>query len=162
MSDSEKGTPVHQLENAMGTQPEASKSVDVVHHDEALRVLENYTGDETWTPEEEKKLRRKIDWRLMPVLCATYGLQYYDKAMLSQAVCTQSTPSSWPVANSTSQRQSSAFDRTWTSLWAIDTPGRLPSSTLASSLELTPLWSLPNATRLSVLLPALSSSGVFA
>ncbi|KAH7017093.1 major facilitator superfamily domain-containing protein [Ilyonectria destructans] len=85
MSDSEKGTPVHQVENAMGTQPEASKSVDVVHHDEALRVLENYTGDETWTPEEEKKLRRKIDWRLMPVLCATYGLQYYDKAMLSQA-----------------------------------------------------------------------------
>lgn len=86
---------MHQVENArMGTQPEASKSVDVVHHDEALRVLENYTGDETWTPEEEKKLRRKIDWKLMPVLCATYGLQYYDKAMLSQAVCTQSTLSS--------------------------------------------------------------------
>lgn len=88
MSDSEKGTPIHQVENAMtGHQPKVARPVDVVHNDEALRVLENYTGEETWAADEEKKLRRKIDWRLMPVLCATYGLQYYDKAMLSQAVC---------------------------------------------------------------------------
>ncbi|RSM12099.1 hypothetical protein CEP52_002617 [Fusarium oligoseptatum] len=32
-----------------------------------------------------KRLLRKIDWRLMPVLCFTYALQYYDKAILSQA-----------------------------------------------------------------------------
>ncbi|CAG9975162.1 unnamed protein product [Clonostachys byssicola] len=36
-------------------------------------------------PAEEKKLVRKIDWKLMPVLCFTYALQYYDKAILSQA-----------------------------------------------------------------------------
>lgn len=60
--------------------------VDTVHQDEAMKVLAGYTGEETWTEQEEKQVRRKIDLRLMPVLCITYGLQYYDKAMLSQAV----------------------------------------------------------------------------
>ena len=60
--------------------------VDTVHTDEAMKVLAAYTGEQTWTEEEEKKLRRKIDWRLMPVMCLTYTLQYYDKAMISQAV----------------------------------------------------------------------------
>lgn len=49
-------------------------------------MLAGYSGDESWTEQEEIQVRRKIDWRLMPVLCVTYGLQYYDKAMLSQAV----------------------------------------------------------------------------
>lgn len=68
--------------------PEAEKSptLDTVHNDEAIKVLANYTGDETWTEEEERKPLRKIDWRLMPILCVAYGLQYYDKAMYSQAV----------------------------------------------------------------------------
>lgn len=61
-------------------------AIDTVHNDEALKVLNNYHGDETWTEQEEKKLRRKIDWKLLTILCGTYGLQYYDKAMLSQAV----------------------------------------------------------------------------
>ncbi|KAF4555238.1 MFS-type transporter-like protein 51 [Elsinoe fawcettii] len=68
--------------------PESLKqiqTVDTVHNDEALRVLEAYDGPATWSEEEENKIRRRIDLRLMPVLCATYGLQYYDKAMLSQA-----------------------------------------------------------------------------
>ncbi|KAF2186120.1 MFS general substrate transporter [Zopfia rhizophila CBS 207.26] len=59
--------------------------VDTVHNDEALKVLAGYRGEETWTEQEENRLRRKIDLKLMPVLCITYGLQYYDKAMLSQA-----------------------------------------------------------------------------
>jgi len=54
-----------------------------------LRVLANYSGEESWTEKEEAHVTRKIDWRLMPVLCITYGLQYYDKAMLSQAVSIQ-------------------------------------------------------------------------
>lgn len=62
------------------------KEVDTVHGDEAAVVLANYDGDQEWTPAEEKALRRKVDWKLMPVMCVTYGLQYYDKAMLSQAV----------------------------------------------------------------------------
>lgn len=67
---------------------EKAATVDTVHHDEAIKVLANYNGDGTWTEEEEKKLLRRIDWCLMPILCVTYGLQYYDKAMFSQAVRT--------------------------------------------------------------------------
>lgn len=65
-----------------------SITVDTVHNDEALKVLATYAGSETWEPSEEKKLVRKIDRRLVSILCVTYGLQYYDKAMLSQAVRT--------------------------------------------------------------------------
>lgn len=61
-------------------------TVETLHNDEAVKVLAKYEGDFTWTPEEEKKLRRKIDRRLLSILVVTYGLQYYDKAMLSQAV----------------------------------------------------------------------------
>jgi pyrroloquinoline quinone (PQQ) biosynthesis protein C len=50
-------------------------TVDTLHTDEALKVLANYNGDETWTEKEEKKVQRKIDRRLLPILCATYGLQ---------------------------------------------------------------------------------------
>ncbi|EME81390.1 uncharacterized protein MYCFIDRAFT_52082 [Pseudocercospora fijiensis CIRAD86] len=53
--------------------------------DEAAKVLNTYDGSLHWTDAEERKLRRKLDWKLMPVLCLTYGLQYYDKAMLSHA-----------------------------------------------------------------------------
>ncbi|EXJ74667.1 uncharacterized protein A1O5_01360 [Cladophialophora psammophila CBS 110553] len=60
-------------------------TVDTLHNDEAMKVLAAYTGEETWDEKEEKKVQRKIDRRLLPILCATYGLQYYDKAMLSQA-----------------------------------------------------------------------------
>lgn len=62
-------------------------TIDTIHNDEALKVLSTYAGDQEWTKEEEKKLVKRIDKRLTSILCATYGLQYYDKAMLSQAVC---------------------------------------------------------------------------
>lgn len=59
---------------------------ETVHHDEGAVIVSTYAGDKEWTAEEERKVTRRVDWKLMPVLCATYGLQYYDKAMLSQAV----------------------------------------------------------------------------
>lgn len=62
------------------------KRLDTVQADEALKVVANYDGDETWTEDEEKKVLKKIDRSLMPILCITYGLQYYDKSMLGQAV----------------------------------------------------------------------------
>lgn len=64
----------------------APENIDTTHTDEAMKVLAGYTGDESWEPSDEKRLVRKVDWRLLPLLCMTYGLQYYDKAMLSQAV----------------------------------------------------------------------------
>ena len=60
-------------------------TIDTIHGDEAVKVLATYGGEETWTPEEEKRVVRKIDRKLLPLLILTYGLQYYDKAMLSQA-----------------------------------------------------------------------------
>ena len=60
--------------------------IDTVHNDEATKVLAGYQGPVEWNEQEETRVRRKIDWRLMPVLILTYGLQYYDKAMLGQAV----------------------------------------------------------------------------
>lgn len=85
MSDIEKHQDVQQ-EKVTSDDGNALKTIDTVHQDEAMRVLATYQGPEEWTEQEEKSLRRKIDLRLMPVLCVTYGLQYYDKAMLSQAV----------------------------------------------------------------------------
>lgn len=67
--------------------PQKTEKIDTTRTDEAMKVLAHYTGEQSWEPSEEKRLVRKIDWRLLPVLCMTYGLQYYDKAMLSQAVC---------------------------------------------------------------------------
>lgn len=62
------------------------QALDTTHTDEAMKVLANYEGETTWTQKEEKKLVRRIDRKLLSILCCTYGLQYYDKAMLSQAV----------------------------------------------------------------------------
>jgi len=61
-------------------------TTDTVHNDQAVRVLAAYHGNEEWSQAEEKKVLKKIDRRLIPLLVITYGLQYYDKAMLSQAV----------------------------------------------------------------------------
>ncbi|KAK3650401.1 hypothetical protein LTR56_006380 [Elasticomyces elasticus] len=72
-------------ENMSDNAHRAPKALDTKRRDEALRVLDTYGGDTEWTDAEEGKLRRKLDWKLMPVLCMTYGMQYYDKAMLSQA-----------------------------------------------------------------------------
>lgn len=68
-----------------------SITVDTLHNDEAVKVLAAYDGELTWTEAEEKKLIHKIDRRLLTILCLTYGLQYYDKAMLSQAVSTSTS-----------------------------------------------------------------------
>lgn len=69
-----------------GTVTPEKYDIDTVHNDEAVKVLASYHGNQTWTPQEEKKVRTKIDRKLLPILCFTYGLQYYDKTMISQAV----------------------------------------------------------------------------
>ncbi|KIV94043.1 hypothetical protein, variant [Exophiala mesophila] len=66
-------------------QIETQDKIDTLHNDEALKVIAEEHGSNEWEPAEEKRILRKIDWSLLPLLCLTYGLQYYDKAMLSQA-----------------------------------------------------------------------------
>lgn len=60
-------------------------TVDTVHGDEANKILVNYSGDVTWTAEEEKKLVRKIDIRLLTILCLTYGLQCKSLPLLQDS-----------------------------------------------------------------------------
>lgn len=62
------------------------KRIDTVHGDEAIKVIVGYDGEQTWTETEERKLRNKIDLKLLPVLCITYALLYADKVLLGQAV----------------------------------------------------------------------------
>jgi MFS family permease len=83
MADKEIQTEKHEPENVENLTK--AETLDTLHNDEAIRVLATYQGDQEWSPAEEKKLVKKIDRRLLSILCATYGLQYYDKAMLSQA-----------------------------------------------------------------------------
>ncbi|KAI0179136.1 major facilitator superfamily transporter allantoate [Hypoxylon sp. FL1284] len=57
--------------------------VDNSDPDEALKLV---TGETVvLTAEDEKKLLRKIDLHLMPLLCIIYGLNYLDKTTLSYA-----------------------------------------------------------------------------
>ena len=73
-------------EEVANTVDQEKNEVETIHNDEAVKVIASYDGDLTWTEAEEKALVKTIDRRLMPILILTYGLQYYDKAMLSQAV----------------------------------------------------------------------------
>ncbi|KAJ5825864.1 hypothetical protein N7474_003002 [Penicillium riverlandense] len=68
-----------------GGEDGALKKLDTIHGDEAIKVLAAYDGEQEWAPEEEKKLRRKIDRRLLPILCITYAFLYADKVLLGQA-----------------------------------------------------------------------------
>ena len=75
-----------QMEEAVDkTESKAAIAVDKRHLDEAMTVLASYSGPQTWDDEEEQRVRKKIDRRLLPILVICYGLQYYDKAMISQA-----------------------------------------------------------------------------
>jgi len=77
MANTEKPQEIHREEHEdgglEGTDMDKRVVVDTVHKDEAMKVLANYSGDEAWDKEEEKQLRRKIDRRLLPILCFTYG-----------------------------------------------------------------------------------------
>ena len=55
MADHEKDT-ISQHESTPQTLEDLrhTKTIDTIHNDEALRVLAQYAGDTSWTPEEEK------------------------------------------------------------------------------------------------------------
>ncbi|KAF9883321.1 hypothetical protein FE257_003739 [Aspergillus nanangensis] len=52
---------------------------------DAQLLVDTYTGAKDWSPSEEARIRHKIDRKLLTMLCCTYSLQYYDKAVLGQA-----------------------------------------------------------------------------
>lgn len=79
----EKGTSGNAGDEKVGT---ILKHADRNDADEALKVLQGENGEVIeLTPEDEKRLLRKIDWNLMPLLCLVYGLNYLDKTTVSYA-----------------------------------------------------------------------------
>ena len=49
--------------------------------DSALEFLRNAHDVGALTPESERKLLRKIDWMIMPLMSCCYTLQYLDKTL---------------------------------------------------------------------------------
>lgn len=47
------------------------QKIDTVHNDEALKVLAQEHGEDVWDAAEEKRLLRKLDRKLLPILCLT-------------------------------------------------------------------------------------------
>lgn len=58
-------------QTAVGYTNTIEQDEKIRYDDEAAHVLSTYDGPATWNDEEERKLLRKIDWRLMPILCVT-------------------------------------------------------------------------------------------
>ena len=54
--------------------------------DEALKAFDGYEGESLVVDEEtNRRLLRKIDLNLMPLMCVCYGMNYLDKVTLSYA-----------------------------------------------------------------------------
>lgn len=54
--------------------------------DNSLRKDEETSSSELeWTEEEEKKLVRKIDFRVFPMMCIVFGLSLLDRTNISAA-----------------------------------------------------------------------------
>jgi len=54
--------------------------------DEALKAFASHPGQILeLTEADNKRLLRRIDWNLMPVMCVVYGLNYLDKTTISYA-----------------------------------------------------------------------------
>lgn len=91
MADSEKPQELreenHTSPGTEGIDLKKTPTIDTVHNDEAMKVLATYSGEETWDEKEEKRVQRKIDKRLLPILCATYGLVSLDNPDLDPSHC---------------------------------------------------------------------------
>lgn len=64
MSGSIKSEVVQEVSTSPHAVIKTKGSVDTIHNDEAVKILSSYAGDGSWTEDEEKKLRRKVDCEL--------------------------------------------------------------------------------------------------
>ncbi|KAI1622124.1 major facilitator superfamily domain-containing protein [Exophiala viscosa] len=75
-------TPHHYEQDIMQDEPKI-RSEDIQDGDLALKIL--HTHYEPFTPAEEKRLLRKIDFRLAVLMLFVNGIQFVDKLTISQA-----------------------------------------------------------------------------
>lgn len=94
MAESEKPIPYsgEDIEKkAISNDESHQQDMSVIKHadkndaDEAYKVFVAQGEVVALTPEEERKLLRKIDRNLLPLLCVVYGLNYLDKTTVSYA-----------------------------------------------------------------------------
>ena len=64
----------------------ASESVKVGDVDDALKFLKGGGVEGNLNAIDEKKLLKKIDWTIMPLLFLTYYLQYTDKNLRKDSI----------------------------------------------------------------------------
>ncbi|KAL8281371.1 hypothetical protein RQP46_006055 [Phenoliferia psychrophenolica] len=81
VEDSEKGS-ISMTEHAAARTTRPALHAWKQGDDEALKVLNEHTGEVAMTEDESDKLRRKVDWRILPIVGFTFGLQSVDKAAL--------------------------------------------------------------------------------
>ena len=54
--------------------------------DEALKAIQGHDGEPVILDEAtNRRILRRIDWNLIPIMCVVYGLNYLDKTALSYA-----------------------------------------------------------------------------
>ena len=61
----------------------ALDNVPIQDVDEGLKFLQAQGGSIHYTPKEEKRVLRKIDFCLLPLMCFTFGLQFLDRQALA-------------------------------------------------------------------------------
>ncbi|SGZ56557.1 CIC11C00000003657 [Sungouiella intermedia] len=79
----EKDSAVANITSVTSLRDEAGKNADMVVGLDLFEHAQELSDDEI--AEELRKIRRKIDWRLLPILCVTYTLQFLDKLSLNYA-----------------------------------------------------------------------------
>ncbi|KAK5679081.1 hypothetical protein LTS10_008738 [Elasticomyces elasticus] len=67
------------------SEPIIGEIKDVRNADVALDFLRSQGDVRAMTPEDEKRLVRKIDWMIMPLMWGCYCLQYLDKTLINYA-----------------------------------------------------------------------------
>lgn len=82
---SAKQTQDEQIEHVGHSSSEDRPHTDGHKHPNALDLIEEAGGSTILTPENNSRVLRKIDLRLLPILLAVYFLQQVDKSTLSYA-----------------------------------------------------------------------------
>lgn len=81
--DKEKA--LHSTPEELSPEVEIGEIKDVKNADAALDFLRHEEGAVEMTAEDEKRLVRKIDWMVMPLMWCCYFAQYLDKTLINYA-----------------------------------------------------------------------------
>ncbi|KAF6826090.1 allantoate permease [Colletotrichum musicola] len=85
--DSHQKTDIEKAKRSFDDQPETlvGEVKDVSNADAALDFLRQHGDVSEMTSEDERRLKRKIDWRIVPLMFGCYILQYLDKTLINYA-----------------------------------------------------------------------------